>query len=73
MIASRFGAGGEVVSNGIDGFTVDPINVAELAQCIITMLSDKSLARGFAAAGQAKVIANYSADAFTMRLSDLTS
>lgn len=68
VIASRFGAGGEVVSDGKDGFTVDPHDVGAVADRIIKLLSDRGLANQFASAGLQKIRDHYSAKAFADRL-----
>lgn len=68
VIASCFGAGGEVVSNGKDGFTIDPNDVGALADRLVTLISDRELANKFADAGLQKIRDKYSGTAFAERL-----
>jgi glycosyltransferase involved in cell wall biosynthesis len=71
VIASREGAGAEVVSDGVDGFTLEPHNIDALAAAMIDLLRDSEKARAFAAAGRAKVERTYSADVFRRNLQEL--
>lgn len=68
VIASREGAGGEVVSDGVDGFTLDPRDLNALTAAMINLLRDHDKAKAFAAAGRAKVERSYSADVFRRNL-----
>lgn len=60
VICSKFGASCEIVSDGEDGFVVDPDNVEELADKIIRLISDRDLARRFGERGRRKVNEKYS-------------
>jgi phosphatidylinositol alpha-1,6-mannosyltransferase len=71
VIASRFGAGAEVVSDGVDGFTVDPADIDRMAEAIAALLSDPAMAARFAAAGREKVEQRYSVGVFTRNLREL--
>ncbi|WP_336961753.1 glycosyltransferase family 4 protein [Sphingobium aquiterrae] len=71
VIASRYGAGGEVVADGVDGFAVDPADVDAIARAMIDLLRDREKARRFAAAGREKVERLYSAQAFRRNLEAL--
>lgn len=71
VIASRYGAGGEVVADGVDGFAVDPADIDAMARAMIDLLRDREKARRFAAAGRAKVEQLYSAQAFQRNLEAL--
>jgi phosphatidylinositol alpha-1,6-mannosyltransferase len=68
VIASCFGAGGEVVSDGKDGFTVDPQDLDALADRLVRLISDRELANKFAGAGLQKIRDKYSGTAFVERL-----
>lgn len=68
VIASRFGAGGEVVTHKIDGYTIDPFKIEDASQYLIDLLDNENLARDFADAGYNKVVSQYSGEAFTERL-----
>lgn len=71
VVASRFGAAPEVVGDGIDGFTVDPEDIAALADRLARLLADKALSVRFAAAGWEKLEQAYSDEAFAERLGKL--
>lgn len=68
VIASRFGAGAEVVSDGLDGYTVDPYDSNELRDRLLTLLEDSELAQTLAEAGYRKARSQYSSEAFAQRL-----
>lgn len=68
VIGSRFGAAGEVIADGVDGFTVDPDDVAVLAARLRQLLDDPERAAEMGAAGRAKVARLYSGDAFVANL-----
>ena len=71
VIGSRFGGSGELISDGVDGFTVDPNDHAALTQAIARLLSDTGLADRLGAAGRLKVEQCYSGAAFTLNLAAL--
>ena len=60
IICSKFGASCEIVSDGEDGFVVDPSNVKELADKIILLIGDQDLAKRFGESGRKKVHEKYS-------------
>ena len=68
VIGSRFGAGGEVIRDGVDGFTVDPADIPSLADRMQRLLDDPSLAQAMAVAGRARVARDYSGPAFVANL-----
>ncbi|MFZ2980976.1 MAG: glycosyltransferase family 4 protein, partial [Sphingobium sp.] len=68
VVASRFGAAPEVVSDGIDGYTVDPFDIEQLANRLAALLSNASLAARFADAGWGKLKEHYCDQAFRDRL-----
>lgn len=71
VIASCYGAAPEVVTDGLDGFTVDPADVSHLAERLVELLSDARLAQRMARAGREKINELYSGAAFEKRLFDL--
>jgi phosphatidyl-myo-inositol dimannoside synthase len=60
VICSKFGAPSEIVSDGEDGFAVDPENVKELAAKIVQLIGDKDLAKRLGENGRKKVEQKYS-------------
>jgi glycosyltransferase involved in cell wall biosynthesis len=71
VIGSRFGGAGEVIADGVDGFTVDPAVVPALADRLRRLLDDPAQARSMGAAGRAKVERYYAAPAFVANLRSL--
>ena len=71
VIASRFGAGGEVVTDGVDGYTIDPMDIDALAGAIAELLSGSEIAEKFAAAGREKVERQFSGEIFIANLRQL--
>ncbi len=68
VIGSCHGAAGEVIADGVDGFTVDPADLPALAARLRQLLDDPALAARMGAAGRAKVARHYSATAFVDNL-----
>jgi phosphatidylinositol alpha-1,6-mannosyltransferase len=68
VIASIHGAGGEVVTDGVDGYTVDANDIELLAERMIRLLVDRTLAKNMADAGRRKISSSYSGQAFSERL-----
>lgn len=60
VICSKFGAPSEIVSDGDDGFVVDPDDVKALSAKIIQLLGDKDLAKRFGENGRKKADKKYS-------------
>ncbi len=60
VICSKFGAPSEIVSDGEDGFTVDPDDVKELAAKILQLIEDKDLVKRFGENGRKKAEQKYS-------------
>lgn len=60
VICSKFGAPGEIVSDGEDGFAVDPGDVNELAAKILKLLKDPDLAKRLGENGRKKAEDKYS-------------
>ena len=71
VVGSRFGAAGEVIDDGVDGFTIDPADVGALASALVALLRDPARAARLGAAGRAKVERLYSGDAFVANLGAL--
>jgi phosphatidyl-myo-inositol dimannoside synthase len=59
VICSVKGASGEIIEDGIDGFAVDPDDVAVLAERIQRLLVERDLAVAFGHRGRKKVLAKY--------------
>jgi len=55
VICSKFGASAEIVSDGIDGFVVDPSDIEVLARKIDLLLSDEVLSNRLGSSGREKV------------------
>ena len=62
VIGALAGGVPEVISHGEDGYLVPFGDVARLADCITTLLTDKELARRFGEAGHRKVLAEHTWD-----------
>ncbi len=60
VICSKFGAPSEIVSDGEDGFAVDPDDVDELAAKILKLLKDPDLAKRLGENGRKKAEDKYS-------------
>lgn len=71
VIGSRFGGAGEVITDGVDGFTVDPEDEPALVAALDQLLRDAALASRLGAAGRRKVEELYSGVAFTRNLAAL--
>jgi phosphatidylinositol alpha-1,6-mannosyltransferase len=71
VIGSTFGASSETISDGIDGFTVDPNDTDSLARRLIVLLTDDQLACRMAKSGLHKVRQRYSMQTFVANLSTL--
>lgn len=71
VVGSRFGAAGEVISDGVDGFTIDPADVGALTHALGRLLDDRHLADRMGAAGRLKVERHYTGAAFTRNLEAL--
>ena len=71
VVGSCFGAAGEVIDDGIDGFTIDPSDGDALAGALVALLRDPARAAWMGAAGRAKVERDYSGDAFVANLRSL--
>jgi len=55
VIASDFGENSEIIEDGIDGLLVTPGDINALSDAIITIISDKKLAKAMGIAGRTKV------------------
>lgn len=66
VIAGRTGGVAEAVVDGVTGLIVEPGNVAQIAQAIITLCSDPALAHKFGEAGRQRVERDFTWEA-TMR------
>lgn len=71
VIGSCYGGAGEVIADGVDGFTVNPADLPALTQALARLLSDEAMADRFGAAGRLKVEQRYSGAAFTRNLAAL--
>lgn len=71
VVGSRFGAAGEVIDDGVDGYTIDPEDGASLTGALRILLDDPARAAAMGAAGLAKVTARYSDAAFVANLGAL--
>lgn len=71
VICSREGASSEIVSDGIDGFAVDPNDIDALAERLRLLLSNRATARAFGERGRVKVEENYLDAVFETRFHEL--
>jgi len=71
VIASRYGAAPEVVSDGIDGYTVDPDDPEQILKSLSTLLLDDDLSLRFSTAGLKKIQDLYSDKSFRIRLMEI--
>lgn len=68
VICGTQDAAQEIISEGVDGFAVDPSNISMLADRMATLLADPQRAQSMAAAGARKVADLYSDDRFRQNL-----
>ncbi|WP_159726779.1 glycosyltransferase family 4 protein [Methylosinus sp. Ce-a6] len=71
VICSTEGASCEIVSDGVDGFVVDPDNIDSLAEHMHFLLANPEVARTFGERGRRKVEENYLDGVFGERLKSL--
>jgi glycosyltransferase involved in cell wall biosynthesis len=71
VIASIYGAAPEVVTDGVDGFTIDPENIESLAGRLTLLLQDQSLRTRFSEQGVRKVREKYSTENLKMNIKKL--
>ena len=67
VLAGDRDAGGEVVENGRDGLVVDPTSTQQIADAIVTLLTDADLCARLGAAGRTKLEREYSHERFAER------
>lgn len=60
VIGGASGGMGDAIAHGETGFLVDPLNVDEIAQAIITLLKDDNLARSMGKAGRTRAEREFS-------------
>ncbi|WIW47821.1 glycosyltransferase family 4 protein [Bradyrhizobium sp. 62B] len=68
VICSTKGAAPEVVTDGADGFVVDPDNISALADAMFRLLIDEDISRSFGENGLTKVLRHYSQSNFSKNL-----
>nr|WP_160118879.1 glycosyltransferase family 4 protein [Bradyrhizobium vignae] len=73
VICSSAGASKEIVSDGIDGFVVNPGNVSEITNRLHQLLSRPELAASMGESGRQKVDANYMNDTFRSNLDKIVT
>lgn len=71
VICSVYGAASEVVSDGVDGFAVDPADTALLADKFTILLQDAALAEKFGRAGAEKLQEKYSTTVLNRNVANL--
>lgn len=71
VICSKHGASSEVVSDGMDGFVVDPANVSMICDRLHILLTQPELARAMGDRGRRKVEAKYLDTMFRANLNAL--
>lgn len=68
VVCGNVDASAEVVTDGVDGFTVDPHDPAAIARAVRRLLDDPALRQAFGQHGRDKVALEYSDAAFAERL-----
>lgn len=68
VICSKHGASKEIVSDGVDGFVVEPSDISMLADRLHLWLSQPEIARDMGERGRRKVEANFLGPAFRANL-----
>ncbi len=71
VICGNVDASAEVVTDRVDGLTVDPLSAEAIAAAIEQLLADEQLRRDFATNGRRKLLTLYSDDAFRQNLGRL--
>lgn len=71
VIAGRGDAGGELVIDGFDGLTVDPEDPNQIADSIVSVLSDAARARVMGENGYSTVLRLYTHNAFRSRFAEI--
>ncbi len=71
VICSRQGASKEIVTDGIDGFVVDPADISMIADRLALLLSRPDLAKSMGESGRRKVDQKYSNPAFRLNLDNI--
>jgi glycosyltransferase involved in cell wall biosynthesis len=71
VVGSCQGGAAEAVLHGKTGFLVNPGSVDEVAQAVITLLSDTELAASMGAAGRQWALENFTQEALRRRLAQL--
>ena len=68
VICSKAGASSEVVTDGVDGFVVDPADISMICDRLQTLLSRPELCQAMSVCGRRKVEAKYLHSAFEANL-----
>jgi glycosyltransferase involved in cell wall biosynthesis len=71
VICGNVDASSEVVTDGVDGLTVDPCSAEAIASAIESLLADAQRRREFASSGRAKILSMYSNEVFGRNLARL--
>jgi glycosyltransferase involved in cell wall biosynthesis len=71
VICGNVDASSEVVTDGVDGLTVDPCSADAIASAIESLLADAQRRREFASSGRAKILSMYSNEVFGRNLARL--
>jgi glycosyltransferase involved in cell wall biosynthesis len=71
VICGNMDASSEVVTDAVDGLTVDPCSADAIASAIETLLGDAQRRRDFANNGRAKILSMYSNEVFGRNLARL--
>ena len=64
VVASDRGAPKEIISNGVNGFLVDPVDTVNLSEAIIKLLGDPDLRSKIGGKGKEHVLKDYNLDAY---------
>lgn len=73
VVATEIGGTNELVSHGVTGLLVPPRDPRALAEAMQTVLTDRTLADRFAAAGRARALQEFQGDHMVRRVSEIYS
>jgi L-malate glycosyltransferase len=62
VVASRVGGLPEVVTDGVDGFLVEPRNIGKMAECSLSILTDEAVQKEMGQRAREKAHANFCSD-----------
>jgi len=70
IVATKVGANGRLVRDGVDGLLVAPEDVTELANAIERLITDRDMARALGTSARRRACESFSRDAMRLRFED---